>query len=237
VSSTTARMRATEFDRYADSYRELLREPIRDRFATNELFFTERKWILLRDFLARSNRSLDSLSWLDVGCGTGDLLRFGENEFGRVAGCDMSAGMLRAASDLDVRLQDPPDVLPFGDAEFDVATAVCVFHHVPVDQRLSLVREMKRILRPGGVVCLIEHNAQNPVVRGMVRRIPVDANAVLLRYRECHDLFAQAGFRTIGTEFFLFLPEAIYRRFSGLETLGGRVPLGGQYAAFATLPT
>lgn len=221
-----------EFDRYAPTYRDLLREPIRDRFAANSTFFTERKWLLLRDYFARAGRPTDAMSWLDVGCGEGDLLRFGQKNFRRVAGCDTSAEMLNAAQGLDVRVQSPPERLPFEDQEFDLATAVCVFHHVPPTERLPLVREMKRILRPGGLVCLIEHNAQNPVVRGMVRRIPVDVNAVLLKYRECRDLFEQAGLRWLGAEFFLYLPEPIFKRFPSLERLGSRLPLGGQYAAF-----
>lgn len=227
-------MRA-EFDRYAQDYKELLREPVRDRFARDPRFYTERKWILLSDFLKRRGCSTSSMSWLDVGCGEGDLLRYGQGAFKRLAGCDASAEMILAAKGLEVRHQSPVDRLPFGDAEFDLATAVCVFHHVEPSQRLGLIQEMKRILRPGGVLCLIEHNAQNPVVRGMVRRIPVDVNAVLLKQRECHELFRRAGLRPLGTEFFLFLPEKLFRVFGSFEALGRRVPLGGQYAAFGEL--
>ncbi|HEX6941513.1 MAG TPA: class I SAM-dependent methyltransferase, partial [Gemmatimonadaceae bacterium] len=187
-------MRA-EFDSYAQDYKELLREPIRDRFARDPRFYTRRKWLLLRDYLERRGRSARSMSWLDVGCGEGDLLRYGLGTFGRVAGCDASSEMIRAAQGFDVRQQAPPDRLPFDDEEFDLATAVCVFHHVEPAHRLVLVLEMKRVLRPGGIICLIEHNAQNPVVRGMVKRIPVDVNAVLLKQRECHDLFERGGLR------------------------------------------
>jgi ubiquinone/menaquinone biosynthesis C-methylase UbiE len=221
-----------EFDKYAHDYQELLREPIRDRFARDPLFFTERKWILLREFFERIGRSTRSMSWLDVGCGEGDLLRFGQASFERVVGCDSSSQMMEAAKGLEVRTQTSPNQLPFTDAEFDLATAVCVFHHVEPADRLGLILEMKRVLRPGGVICLIEHNAQNPVVRGMVKRIAVDVNAVLLKQRECHDLFKAAGFRSLGTEFFLYLPERLFRVLGGAEALGRRIPLGGQYAAF-----
>lgn len=229
-------MRA-EFDSYAQDYKELLREPIRDRFARDPRFYTRRKWLLLRDYLERRGRSARSMSWLDVGCGEGDLLRYGLGTFGRVAGCDASSEMIRAAQGFDVRQQAPPDRLPFDDEEFDLATAVCVFHHVEPAHRLGLVLEMKRVLRPGGIICLIEHNAQNPVVRGMVKRIPVDVNAVLLKQRECHDLFERGGLRSLETEFFLFLPEKLFQAFGRLEALGRRIPLGGQYAAFGERPS
>jgi len=226
-------MSQAEFEKYAHGYKDLLREPIRDRFARDPRFYTERKWILLRNYLAKIGRSTNSMSWVDVGCGEGDLLRYGERTFGRVAGCDSSAQMIQAASGLEVRHQSPPGRLPFDDEEFDLATAVCVFHHVEPPDRLSLVREMKRVLRPGGIICLIEHNAQNPVVRSMVRRIPVDVNAVLLAQRDCQELFRQASLSPLSTEFFLYLPETLFRMFAPLESLGRKIPLGGQYAAFA----
>src|SRR5687767_9186147 len=186
-------MTEPEFDEYARTYQDLIREPIRDRFARNPRFFDERKWILLRDFFETRRRSTRSMSWLDVGAGQGNLLRMGQSSFERVAGCDTSQEMLEGGRGLDVRLQSHADRLPFDDHEFDLMTAVCVFHHVDLDHRLSLVHEMKRVLRPHGVICLIEHNAQNFVVRGMVKRIPLDVNAVLLKHRECHALFTKAG--------------------------------------------
>lgn len=226
-------MTESEFDGYAQTYQDLIREPIRDRFARNPQFFDERKWILLRQFFERQHRSTRSMSWLDVGAGQGNLLRLGQSSFARVAGCDTSQAMLEGGRGLEVRLQSQADRLPFDDREFDLATAVCVFHHVDIGHRLALIEEMKRVLRPHGVLCLIEHNAQNFVVRGIVKRIPLDVNAVLLKHRECHDLFRQAGLRPLSTEFFLYLPELLYRYLGPLEALGRRVPLGGQYAAFA----
>lgn len=225
-----------EFDRYARDYKHLLREPIRDRFASDPGFFTKRKWILLRRYIEKRGRSARSMSWLDVGCGEGDLLRHGQLAFARLAGCDASAEMIQAAKGLDARLQSPPERLPFGEAEFDLVTAVCVFHHVEPNDRLGLILEMKRVLRPGGIICLIEHNAQNPIVRGMVKRIAVDVNAVLLAHRECHELYRTAGLKSLGTEFFLLLPEKLFWAFGPLEALVERIPLGGQYAAFGERP-
>ncbi len=39
-----------EFDSYAREYSELLRDPVRDRFATTPLFFHQRKWSVIREF-------------------------------------------------------------------------------------------------------------------------------------------------------------------------------------------
>jgi hypothetical protein len=42
------------------------------------------------------------------------------------------------------------------------------------------MKEIQRVLRPGGVFSLIEHNPLNPVTRLIVSRTPVDGNAKLL---------------------------------------------------------
>ena len=85
-----------EFDSYAREYSELLRDPVRDRFATTPFFFHQRKWSVIREFFSSSGRSMREASWLDVGCGRGQLLRLGQSAFGRVVGCDLSQEMLKA---------------------------------------------------------------------------------------------------------------------------------------------
>src|SRR6185436_19549336 len=66
-----------EFNQYADKYRELLRDPIRDAFAGGADFFHVRKWRLLSDFLRRRGPVTKGWRWLDIGSGQGELLRLG----------------------------------------------------------------------------------------------------------------------------------------------------------------
>src|SRR5690242_19680368 len=121
---------SAEFDRYAHSYSELLRDPVRDRFSADGRFFHERKWMLIHEFLAERQLELASLSWLDVGCGAGDLLKLAGSHFRRAAGCDPTSEMIRSYGNLDIRQQPSPTELPFPDHSFDLITAVCVYHHV-----------------------------------------------------------------------------------------------------------
>jgi len=225
-----------EFDEYASDYQKLLSEPIRNRFASDPNFFNRRKWLLIQDFFSRQKVSPDRLAWLDVGCGQGDLLQFGKGSFARLAGCDPSQQMLSTAAGLEVRPQLDPEKLPFEDASFDFVTAVCVFHHVEPPSRPFLLKEILRVLRPSGFAAIIEHNAYNPLVRGIVSRIAVDANAILLTPREMRDLYSEAGLQPCGTDYFLYLPEPIFRIFGAAEGLGRRIPAGGQYASYARRP-
>src|ERR1700733_14433894 len=102
-------MSRPEFDQFAATYEELLKDPIRDGFAGNPAFFHLRKRDLIRDYFKRGAVDTKSLSYLDVGCGKGELMSLLAADFGRVAGCDPSGGMLEAVHGVDVRVQKQPD--------------------------------------------------------------------------------------------------------------------------------
>jgi SAM-dependent methyltransferase len=224
---------SAEFDRYAREYDALLKDSIRERFTQDPEFFHLRKWLLLQEFLERWSIPSQKCSWLDIGCGKGELLRFGRANFREAAGCDPSAAMLNECADLNVRRQTENGALPFGDSSFDVVTAACVYHHLDHAERLALTAEARRVLRPGGLFVIFEHNPWNPATRLIVSRTPVDANAVLLTARETRALLSGAGLRVRKTCYYLYLPQSLYRRFSGLERFLGAIPAGGQYAVFA----
>jgi SAM-dependent methyltransferase len=218
----------------SQSYEELLRDPIRDRFTGQDSgYFHRRKADLIRRFFRRRGVNTSDLRYLDVGCGKGELLGLLQSDFRQVAGCDVSEAMLRQATGVETRIQSDSLQIPFGDAEFDLVTAVCVYHHVPAADRPALTSEIGRILRPGGVFCMIEHNPFNPVTRRIVGRTSVDADAILLPASEAQRLAAAAGFTPLEQDYFLYLPRAFYRYLGRVEALLSKVPLGGQYALFS----
>jgi SAM-dependent methyltransferase len=220
------------FDEYASNYAELIRDPIRDRFTSGSRFFFERKIEIIRGFFQRAGIETGKLNWLDIGCGQGDLLRLGRAYFKSAAGCDPSQGMLEACRDMDVRHQQAMDTLPFDKGTMDFITAVCVYHHVPFDRRGVLTGEALRVLRPGGVFCIIEHNPWNPVTRLIVSRTPVDADAHLLSAGKSRRLLSEAGCTKFETEFFLLFPQRLHRFTRPFEDAMRPLPLGGQYAVF-----
>jgi SAM-dependent methyltransferase len=221
-----------EFDRLAPDYDALLEDSLRDRFASGSRFFLTRKVDVLRDFAARQRLDRTGATWIDVGCGTGELLRADRGAYGRALGCDVSSGMLARCTGLNVVQQVDPLRLPFADATADWVTAVCVFHHVPIEHRAALTAEIRRVLRPGGFVAVIEHNPWNPAVQVIVRRTPVDANARLLTARHARALLCRAGIDAVDTRYFLLLPEMLQRRVGAVESVLEHMPLGGQYVVF-----
>lgn len=101
---------------------------------------------------------------LDVCCGTGDLaleLRRRVGPAGRVVGLDFSAPMLALAARKSTAagatvewLEGNALELPFGDASFDAATVGFGVRNVADVPRA--IREMARVVRPGGRVAILE---------------------------------------------------------------------------------
>lgn len=95
---------------------------------------------------------------LDVATGTGlvarEALRL-VGPTGSLVGLDPSAGMLGQAAGLNVPLvRGLGERLPFGDARFDFVSMGFALRHV--SDLEGLFREMHRVLKPGGIACVLE---------------------------------------------------------------------------------
>jgi SAM-dependent methyltransferase len=86
---------------------------------------------------------------LDVGCGTGTMLSYLAS-YGKAEGVDIddeAVGYCHERGLLDVSLGEAAK-LPFHDSTFELVTALDVIEHL--DDDASALREMKRVLLPGG---------------------------------------------------------------------------------------
>lgn len=90
---------------------------------------------------------------LDIGCGTGNVLRLARGEYSKCYGIDLSRNLLaelkRREPDLGLSIGES-GTLPFKDASFQMITMYGVLHHI-IDQR-STFREAFRVLEPGGTL-------------------------------------------------------------------------------------
>jgi demethylmenaquinone methyltransferase/2-methoxy-6-polyprenyl-1,4-benzoquinol methylase len=103
---------------------------------------------------------------LDACCGTGDLAIAAERAGGRVTGVDFSQRMLeraRAKSDAVEWIEGDALALPFADASFDAATVG--FGARNLDDLEAGLRELRRVLRPGGRVGVLEITRPHGVLR------------------------------------------------------------------------
>jgi 2-polyprenyl-6-hydroxyphenyl methylase/3-demethylubiquinone-9 3-methyltransferase len=100
---------------------------------------------------------LRGLQILDLGCGKGRFARFLQSEGASVAGVDLSAAMLAEATGID-RVLASARRLPFRPCAFDAVIAIEVFEHLDRALHRSALAEARRVLRPGGVIVIIDKN-------------------------------------------------------------------------------
>ncbi|MEX2632057.1 MAG: class I SAM-dependent methyltransferase [Tistlia sp.] len=104
------------------------------------------------------------LRLLDLGCGTGRLLSFVKDNWPRlpVTALDLSPAYLEAARRQlapwrdTAFVQAPAEATGLPEAGFDMITAVYLFHELPARVRPQVLREVVRLLRPGGLFVLVD---------------------------------------------------------------------------------
>lgn len=232
-----------EFDAFADGYDAGMHDPIKRLAGSSFDVFVAQKVELVKRWLAARNLAGQETRLLDFGCGTGDFLRSMRAAVPGLdlAGCDVSGEMIEQArhrwpelASVELRSIEGGRLL-WKDGAFDVVIATCVFHHVMPAQRAAVIREISRVLKAGGWLLIVEHNPWNPLTRYIVKRAPIDANAILLSSFETRSLLAQSSFQRLSSTFFLFVPPR-FRRLWPLERFLAWCPLGGQYLVAGQKP-
>lgn len=94
---------------------------------------------------------------LDVGGGAGNIAQLLAPLVGHIAVVDTSAAMVAEAHKKGVAaVVGFVEHLPFANASVDKVLVVDALHHLPVPA--AAVREIYRVLRPGGVALVVEYN-------------------------------------------------------------------------------
>lgn len=93
-----------------------------------------------------------SASVLDLGCGAGMLALLKRKDV-TLTGVDLSPECVQAArhNGYDIALRAKLSHLPFDDHSFDYVVSLDVLGHVGFGEKDDVLREIKRVLRPGGV--------------------------------------------------------------------------------------
>ena len=132
-------------------------------------------------------KSVDDV--LDVGCSTGVSTRYLARAFpnAQVLGLDLSpnflsVALLRQEHDKECRaiFEEHLDVLDnvsyvhanfehsgLPDASLDLILLQFIAHELPAEPTVAMAKEAMRLLRPGGVVGLIDNDPESPVIQGL----------------------------------------------------------------------
>lgn len=221
-----------EFDRHAANYRAHHQQNIAIT-GEDPSYFADYKMQDFKSLLTEAGLPANG-RYLDFGSGIGSSVRpFLERLPGaRLVCADVSADSLALSKQVHGDSVDhawmPEGRLPFGDSEFDGAFACCVFHHIPHDQHVASLAEIRRVLKPGGLVMVYEHNPFNPLTVRAVRTCPLDENAVMLTARQLKLSGNEAGLKHQKHDYRVFFPAAL-SLLRPLEDWLRWLPLGAQY--------
>jgi SAM-dependent methyltransferase len=221
-----------EFDAYDGNYQSLVEESMGFSGMSHD-YVTRVKADLIVELLRTQFGQLEGLTVLDVGCGVGLTDAHLARQPWHLWGADVSGKSIEQArqNNPTVRYEvATEDRLPFEDASFDACFTICVMHHVPPEGWVNFLGEMRRILRPGGLAMVLEHNPYNPLTRLVVNRCPFDEHAVLLSRGTLRARLEAARLKPLSSRFFLFTPWERLRR---LDALLGWLPMGAQYVMTA----
>ena len=147
---------------------------------------------------------------LDAGCGTGR--NFAYYPLGcEVVGIDLSHAMLARAEKRRAKLGLSIPLLEmdicrtsFADGTFDFYIASFLFCVLPNDRQLAALSEIKRVLKPGGEIRLLEYTWSDDPIRRRIMRLwePWVRWAYGAGFdRETHRFAREAGFRDVAETF------------------------------------
>lgn len=114
-----------------------------------------------RDCLDRLAREVGDLGPIcDLGCGPGQIARYLHHRGVKTLGVDLSANMIAEAQRLNPEIHfHQGNMLSLPDADDSwggIAAFYCIIH-IPREQIVEALLEMKRVLKPGGILLITFH--------------------------------------------------------------------------------
>ena len=229
----------SSFDDYANVYAKHVTGALPAGFGDVDKYARIKVEHLVEEIRANVSNRRD-VAILDAGCGVGLTDSILQEYFPNITGCDVSQKSVEIAALRNPELtyvHSPDGGLPFPDATFDVVFAICVVHHVPPDHWLKFFAEIRRVLVPGGLSAIYEHNPWNPLTRRVVANVEFDRDAVLLTASQCRELALSVGMVCPAKKYILFTPleSPAWVRFERAAL--SWMPLGAQYQATSRRPS
>jgi len=137
------------YDRVAEDYAEQFRDEMDKKPFDRKML----------DWLAEKVGSAGVIC--DMGCGPGQIARYLHDQGVKVCGVDLSREMVRQAQQLNPEIPfQQGDMLALEGIKDDSFGGIAAFYsivHIPQRQVTQALRELKRSLRPGGVLLLTFH--------------------------------------------------------------------------------
>lgn len=229
------------FDAYADEYSRVIAEGARASGESYEYMVALRVALFAAQVAGLVRPGAEPPALLDFGCGTGCTIASLAGRFpgATLHGFDSSAQSVAVAAARQVPgatfRHGERCPLPYPDGSFDLVYSNGTFHHIPEAERLPWLRELRRVLKPGGALVVFENNPFNPLMMQAMKRTPFDADASPVAARALGSLLRRAGFLSAAPYYYFFFPRWL-KWCRVCEPWLRSVPIGAQYLIKATRP-
>lgn len=170
---------------------------------------------------AVEGRDQRRLKLADVACGTGSFLKAVKHNYPRLAvtALDLSPDYLAEARkaleswhDVDI-VRANAESMPLEDESFDVVTCIYLFHELPPEVRKTVLKEIRRILKPDGTLIFVDSIQQGdmPSLDPLLDHFPEGFHEPYYGSyvrTDLHALFGEAGF-SVTDESLAFLSKVV----------------------------
>ena len=156
-----------------------------------------------RDCLDRLVRDVGDLGPIcDLGCGPGQIARYLHRRGVPTLGVDLSANMVAEAQRLNPEIhfhQGNMVSLPDADNSWGGIAAFYCIIHIPREQIVEALLDMKRVLKPGGILLVTFHIGTEIKHLEEWWDKPVDLDFAFYLPSEMEDWIKEAGFERVET--------------------------------------
>ena len=200
-----------EFDSIADYYYESHKKNLAITGESPE-YFAEYKVKDLSNLL--SGMQFEPKSILDFGCGIGNSIPYFRKylQSAKLYCADVSSRSMEIAINRHPGQEEYiliNEAIPLENNSIDVAFSACVFHHIPKAVHNKWMNEIRRVVRPGGLFIIYEHNPLNPLTVRAVKNCPIDVNAELISAREIKSILLSSGWECVTVNYKIFFPAQL----------------------------